>query len=93
MMITANEKLLDDMQKVAAEIYAEVVEYFSDDKVKQIVQNLSKYLVEYEVIYDFDLAYEFAEKNEPIVLDKKSLTDVDKANEIALEKEKVEENA
>lgn len=94
MMITANEKLLDDMQKVANEIYSEVVEYFSDDKVKQIVQNLSKYLVEYEVIYDFDLAYEFAEKNEPIVLDKKSLTDVDKANEIVLEKEtEVEDNA
>lgn len=87
MMITANEKLLEDMQKVAEEIYAEVVEYFAKDEVKQIVQNLSDYLVEYEVIYDFDLAYEQAKNNEPIVLEKKSLTDVDKANEIALEKE------
>ena len=94
MMITANEKLLDDMQKVANEIYSEVVEYFSKDKIKQIVQNLGEYLVKYEVIYDFDLAYEFADKNEPIVLEKKSLTDVDKANEVDLKKETgVEEDA
>ena len=57
------------------------------------MQNISEYLVEYEVIYDFDLAYSQAEKNEPIVLDKKSLTDIDKANEIVLEKSEVEENA
>ena len=93
MMITANEKLLKDMQKVANEIYSEVKEYFSSDEVKKIVQNISEYLVEYEVIYDFDLAYSQAEKNEPIVLDKKSLTDIDKANEIVLEKSEVEENA
>ena len=93
MMITANEKLLEDMQKVAEEIYAEVVKYFSQDEIQRIVQNLSKYLTEYEVIYDFDLAYEQAKNNEPIVLEKKSLTDVDKANEIALEKKEVEDNA
>lgn len=93
MMITANEKLLEDMQKVAEEIYAEVVKYFSQDEIQQIVQNLSKYLTEYEVIYDFDLAYEQAKNNEPIVLEKKSLTDVDKANEIDLEKKEVEDNA
>ena len=93
MMITANEKLLEDMQKVAEEIYAEVVKYFAQDEIQQIVQNLSKYLTEYEVIYDFDLAYEQAKNNEPIVLEKHSLTDVDKANEIALEKKEVEDNA
>ena len=93
MMITANEKLLEDMQKVAEEIYAEVVKYFAQDEIQQIVQNLSKYLTEYEVIYDFDLAYEQAKNNEPIVLEKHSLTDVDKANEIALEKKEVEEDA
>ena len=93
MMITANEKLLEDMQKVAEEIYAEVVKYFAQDEIQQIVQNLSKYLTEYEVIYDFDLAYEQAKNNEPIVLEKHSLTDVDKANEIALEKKVVEEDA
>ena len=65
-----------------------------NDKIKQIVQNLGEYLVKYEVIYDFDLAYEFADKNEPIVLEKKSLTDVDKANEVDLKKEtEVEEDA
>ena len=93
MMITANEKLLEDMQKVAEEIYAEVVKYFAQDEIQQIVQNLSKYLTEYEVIYDFDLAYEQAKNNEPIVLEKHSLTDVDKANEIVLEKKEVEEDA
>ena len=93
MMITANEKLLQDMQKVAEEIYADVVKYFAKEEIQQIIKNLSDYLVEYEVIYDFDLAYEQAKNNEPIVLEKKSLTDVDKANEIALEKKEVEEDA
>ena len=88
MMITANEKLLEDMQKVASQVYKEVVEYFAQDEIKKIVQNISDYLVEYEVIYDFDLAYEQAAKDEPIVLEKKSLTDVDKAKET-----EVEENA
>ena len=86
MLITANDKLLSDMQKVAEEVYSEVVEYFAQDEVKQIVQNLSNYLVEYEVIYDFDLAYEQAKNNEPIVLEHKSLTDMDKANDISLAK-------
>ena len=86
MLITANDKLLSDMQKVAEEVYSEVVEYFAQDEVKQIVQNLSNYLVEYEVIYDFDLAYEQAKNNEPIVLEHKSLTDMDKANDISLVK-------
>lgn len=89
MMITANEKLLEDMQKVANEVYSQVVNYFSTDEVKKIVQNLADYLVESEVIYDFDLAYEQAAKGEPIVLENKSLSDVDKANEISLEKEEV----
>jgi cell division protease FtsH len=93
MMITANEKLLQDMQKVAEEIYADVVKYFAKEEIQQIIKNLSDYLVEYEVIYDFDLAYEQAKNNEPIVLEKHSLTDVDKANEIALEKKVVEEDA
>lgn len=93
MMITANEKLLQDMQKVAEEIYADVVKYFAKEEIQQIIKNLSDYLVEYEVIYDFDLAYEQAKNNEPIVLEKHSLTDVDKANEIALEKKEVEEDA
>lgn len=93
MMITANEKLLQDMQKVAEEIYADVVKYFAKEEIQQIIKNLSDYLVEYEVIYDFDLAYEQAKNNEPIVLEKHSLTDVDKANEIALEKKEVEDNA
>ena len=93
MMITANEKLLQDMQKVAEEIYADVVKYFAKEEIQQIIKNLSDYLVEYEVIYDFDLAYEQAKNNEPIVLEKHSLTDVDKANEIVLEKKVVEEDA
>ena len=93
MMITANEKLLQDMQKVAEEIYADVVKYFAKEEIQQIIKNLSDYLVEYEVIYDFDLAYEQAKNNEPIVLEKHSLTDVDKANQIALEKKEVEDNA
>ena len=81
------------MQKVAEEIYADVVKYFAKEEIQQIIKNLSDYLVEYEVIYDFDLAYEQAKNNEPIVLEKHSLTDVDKANEIALEKKEVEDNA
>lgn len=61
MMISANENLLKNMQEVAESVYREVRDYFSDDIVKKILQNISDYLVKNEVIYDFDKVYDFAE--------------------------------
>ena len=63
MLITSNEKLLEDMNKVANEIYKEVQDYFSHEEVKDKLVEISKILCENEVIYDFEAVYN-GEKDE-----------------------------
>lgn len=58
MMISANETLLEDMKKTAKQIYSEVVKYFSNDEVKEKLQNIADVLVEKEVIYDLEEFFE-----------------------------------
>ncbi len=63
MLITSNEKLLEEMGKVANDIYKEVQEYFSREDVKVKVNEISNILCENEVIYDFEAVYN-GEKDE-----------------------------
>ena len=70
LMISANETLLEDMKKTAKTIYSEVVEYFSNDEVKEKLQNIADVLVEKEVIYDLEEFFE-EKSEESINLDKK----------------------
>ena len=58
MMITANENLLNQMEKVAKDIYSEVVSYFSSDIVKENLKAIAKELADNEVIYDFDAVFD-----------------------------------
>ena len=58
MMITANENLLNQMEKVAKDIYSEVVSYFSSDIVKENLKAIAKELAANEVIYDFDAVFD-----------------------------------
>ena len=74
MMITANEKLLEEMNDVAKSIYESVVEYFRKAEVREKLQNIADVLVEKEVIYDLEEFFEekVEEKAEDsIILEKK----------------------
>ena len=70
MMITANEKLLEEMNSVAKSIYDSVVEYFRKAEVREKLQNIADVLVEREVIYDLEEFFE-EKAEESISLDKK----------------------
>ena len=70
LMISANETLLENMNKVAKQIYSEVVEYFSNDEVKEKLHNIANVLVDKEVIYDLEEFFE-EKSEESIDLDKK----------------------
>lgn len=58
MMISANEELLIKMEKVAKKVYTDVIKYFENSEVKEILQKIAQNLSENEVIYDFDKEYE-----------------------------------
>ena len=70
MMITANEKLLEEMNSVAKSIYDSVIEYFRKAEVREKLQNIADVLVEREVIYDLEEFFE-EKAEESISLDKK----------------------
>ena len=70
LMISANETLLENMNNVAKQIYSEVVEYFSNDEVKEKLHNIANVLVDKEVIYDLEEFFE-EKSEESIDLDKK----------------------
>ena len=90
MMITANEKLLEEMNEVAKSIYESVVAYFRKAEVREKLQNIADVLVEKEVIYDLE---EFFEEKSDVVEDKQSFLEkvTEKVSDI-LEK-KDDENA
>lgn len=54
LMITANEKLLQDMEEVGQEIYQEVVELLSSEEYMNYILQLTEKLMLDEVIYNFD---------------------------------------
>ena len=78
MMITANEKLLEEMNDVAKSIYESVVEYFRKAEVREKLQNIADVLVEKEVIYDLEEFFE--EKVEEKAEDSISLEKKDEEN-------------
>lgn len=62
-MVSANEELLQNIKKIALDIYTEVKNEFKKEEVSEMIRYFSDILSDNEVLYDFDTQYlEYQEK-------------------------------